>query len=187
MELHIKNMVCPRCIITVEKLLETLQLDYAGVALGAINLKQELSAAQLQALDQKLSGYGFSIITKPNEVLVEKVKNCIISIIHNQKGIQIKENFSGLIRAATGTDYSATSILFSASEGVTIEKYIILQRIERAKELLTYNDLTLGEIANVLGYSSPQHLSAQFRKITGLTATAFRKTGADHRVCLDSF
>lgn len=179
-------MVCPRCILTVEKLLGELRIKIAGVALGVVTLAQEITAAQLDELGQKLSSYGFSIIARPNEILIEKVKNCIVSIIHDKAGIRIKENFSELIRAATGTDYSTTSILFSASEGLTIEKFIILQRVERAKELLTYDELTLGEIAALLGYRSSQHLSSQFHKITGLTATAFRKSGQNHRVSLDS-
>lgn len=186
MELVIKNMVCPRCIIMVEKTLAAMRLDVENVLLGRVILRQVLSPAVYEELEHKLASSGFSILSERNEILVEKVKNCVISVIHSESRIGISENFSTLIREATGADYNATSVIFSATEGLTIEKYIILQRIERAKELLMYDELSLAEIARLLGYSSPQHLSAQFRKVTGMTATVFRKDGRALRFALDS-
>ncbi|RZM06996.1 MAG: AraC family transcriptional regulator, partial [Pedobacter sp.] len=119
------------------------------------------------------------------KILTERVKNIIIGIIHDTDGIHLKTNFSNIIQKETGTEYNTVSVIFSNLEGITIEQYIILQRIERAKELLIYDELTLGEIALMLGYSSLQHLSSQFKKVTGLTPTSFKSIKESKRLALD--
>jgi len=116
---------------------------------------------------------------------VEKVKNIIIEVIHGADEVDLTMNFSSLIGQKLHIDYNYISSLFSNTEGITIEQYIILQRIERAKELLVYNELTLSEISYKLGYSSVQHLSIQFKKVTGLTPSHFKSIKENRRKPLD--
>jgi AraC family transcriptional regulator len=186
MKLIIKNMVCKRCILIVRKLLEEMQLHADSITIGEAQLRESLSEMETVMLDRKLREQGFEILDDRKKILIERVKNTIIEIIHNVEGIHLRTNFSVLIAQATLTDYNTVSTLFSSQEGITIEQYIILQRIERVKELLAYDELNLGEIAETLGYSSLQHLSTQFKKVTGLTPTAFKKVKDRKRSALDT-
>ena len=180
MKISIKNMVCSRCVLVVRQELEKMQLTPICIQLGEAELEQELSKFQLKNLGERLAENGFELIGDRISIMVEKVKNIIVETIHSTEEIAIKTNFSDLIEKKLYIDYNYISSLFSNSEGITIEQYIIHQRIERAKELLIYNELTLSEISYKLGYSSVQHLSTQFKKVTDLTPSSF-KAVKDHK------
>jgi AraC family transcriptional regulator len=185
MLLYIKNMVCNRCKSAVRIELEKLGLHPVSVALGEVAIEEkELSASQVKVLSSALSASGFELIDDKRSKLIENVKNIVISSIHHAAE-KPSRNYSELIAQQLHHDYSYISKLFSEVEGMTIEQYIISQRIEKAKELLLYNELSLTEVAYQLGYSSPAHLSAQFKKITGLTPSAFKSQGFSARKELD--
>ncbi len=179
MTLFIKNMVCPRCIRSVGQLLENAGIEARQIRLGEVDLVAEPDEAQLSNLRQALQDEGFDLLDDRNRQLVLKIKSLIIEEIHHQAGKKPETmNFSDFLTRETGHEYSQLSKLFSSVESLTIEKYIIAQKIERVKELLVYDELSLGEIAWQTGYSSTQHLSNQFRQVTGLTPTQFK---AEHR------
>lgn len=185
MKLSIKNMVCNRCIMVVRQELEKMNLTPTHIQLGEVELKEDLSDIQISNLRDQLADKGFELLDDRKTMIVEKVKNIIVEVIHGRNEVDLKTNFSHLIQQVLNMDYSYISSLFSNTEGVTIEQYIILQRIERAKELLVYNELTLSEISYKLGYSSVQHLSTQFKKVTGLTPSHFKKIKENRRKPLD--
>lgn len=177
-------MVCDRCIMAVRQELEKLGLTYKHIQLGEIELSSQVSAAQLEAFSANLSAIGFELLDDKKSRIVEKIKTTIVSLIHrNEDELNLK--LSALLEEKLGLDYPYLSSLFSSVEGITIEKYTILQRIEKVKELLVYDELSLAGIADQLGYSSVQHLSQQFKKITGLTASEFRKLKEKNRRPLD--
>ena len=183
MELHIKNMVCPRCIMAVEQVFTDMGIRPERVQLGVVMFNKELTNKQLSDASDKLEALGFTLLEDARNQLVEKIKSTIIEHIHHQGESSVP--FSQVLSSALNRDYSQLSKLFSATEGTTIEHYIILQKIEKVKELLAYNQLTLSEIAYQLGYSSVAHLSAQFKKTTGLTPSRFRTTGTHLRKPID--
>lgn len=172
-KIYIKNMVCPRCITSVEGVLNELGYHVKDVKLGeaAVEGKIDLSEVK-QALEKR----GFELLEDKNSQLAEKVKTEIISIIHHEN-ISYHQNLSDTLSARIGIDYHILSHTFSAVEGITIEKFYILQRIEKVKELLQYNQHSLKEIAYQLGFSSVAHLSAQFKKETGLSPKQYKESG----------
>lgn len=184
MFLYVKNMVCDRCIMAVRQELENLGLAYQHIQLGEIELASQPSAAQLKAFSAKLSAIGFELLDDKKARIVEKIKTSIVSLIHRSDD-DLNLKLSALLEEKLGLDYPYLSSLFSSVEGITIEKYTILQRIEKVKELLVYDELSLAGIADQLGYSSVQHLSQQFKKVTGLTASEFRKLKEKNRRPLD--
>jgi AraC-like DNA-binding protein len=185
MRLFIKNMVCQRCMMVVRTELEKLDLHPVNVSLGEVFLEEkQLSKDQLEKLSVALHAAGFELIDDKRSRLIEQIKTFIIDIIH-YKEEQPQKNFSELISKHLHHDYSYLSNLFSEVEGITIEQYIINQRIEKVKELLVYGELSLSEIAFQLQYSSTAHLSNQFKKLTGFTPSEFRKIGANNRKPLD--
>lgn len=179
MKLYIKNMVCDRCIMVVKEQLNTVGLDYRNIQLGEVELKEDPALAKLAEFDQLLSGLGFELLDDRKAAMVNQIKSTIIKLIHNSDNEELNKKTSVILSEKIGKDYHFLSGLFSATEGVTIEKYIILQRIERAKELIMYNELSLNEIADSLGYSSVQHLSQQFKKVTGMTPSQFKQLKED--------
>lgn len=183
-KLYIKNMVCRRCMMAVERLLHELAIEPIAVGLGIVTLPRPLSAQERAELEVKLRELGFELIDGRRERLIEQVKSLVIELIHNENS-DLKVNLSDYLSERLHHDYHYISSLFSAVEGVTIEKYFIQQKIERVKELLVYDELSLGEIAALLNYSSVAHLSAQFKKVTGLTPSHFRAIGIDRRCPLD--
>ena len=185
MTLHIKNMVCNRCIKVVQEELENLGIIVKNVKLGEVELADKQNSLDLKKVAQVLKDNGFELLDNRKSQLIEKVKNVVIELIHQQDEVEINVNYSYLIHDKVGVDYHYLSNLFSSTEGITLEKYIILQRIERVKELLIYNELNLSQIADKMGYSSVAHLSAQFKKVTGLTPSAFKKLTGEHRKPLD--
>ena len=173
MKLYIKNMVCSRCKMVVKSVLENQGLIAIYVELGEVELPQQLSKSELLQTDMALKQLGFEIIDDHKSQMIERIKNAIVTLVHHSNE-HIKTNLSEFITSQVHHDYSYLSNLFSEVEGTTIEKYLIAQRIERAKELLVYNQLTLSEIADELGYSSVAYLSNQFKKVTGFTPTYFK-------------
>lgn len=184
MNLYIKNMVCNRCILTVRRELENEGLAFKNVQLGEVEFTHEPNKEQLEKLDERLKKVGFELLDNKKSQTVEKIKNVIVSLIHHSDE---KSNLkmSALLEKNLQMDYHYLSTLFSSVEGITIESYSILQRIEKVKELLMYDEKNLSEIAFDLGYSSVQHLSQQFKKITGLTPSHFKELKENKRKPLD--
>jgi AraC-like DNA-binding protein len=182
--LNIKNMVCPRCISVVKSIADAQEIGSLDVQLGEIILKQNLADTALKSFEMELNKNGFELIDSRNKQLVDKIKKCILTYVfelHNEK----RGNLSESITSKMDYDYSYLSNLFSSIEGITIEQFFILQRIEKAKELLSYDQLSISEIAFQLGFSSVHHLSSQFKKTTGITPSDFKITGVVDRKTLD--
>lgn len=177
-ELHIKNMVCDRCIFVVREEFNKLGFQPLEVGLGIVKLQEKLDNKKRSEISEMLISHGFELLDSDHSRLIERIKGSIIHKIHNGKNVDIKVNWSVLLGEELKQDYNFLSSLFSSVEGITLEHYIILQKIERVKELLFYDELTLSEISYKLGYSSVQHLSTQFKKVTGQTPTQF-KTSRD--------
>jgi len=178
-------MVCNRCITAVEAEFSRLGIMPLQVRLGEVELLQALTPDQHTELENRLTTLGFELLDDARTRLIEKIKTLVIEIIQQPEPFDTHFNYSYILSQRLNKDYSTLSRLFSEVEGKTIEKYIILQKIEKVKELLAYDELTLSEIAVRLGYSSTAHLSAQFKKVTGLTTQHFRKMGAKWRKPLD--
>ncbi len=183
MTLFIKNMVCNRCILAVRDILKGMNFPVTRIGLGEVELEKELNEKEKQLLKNKLETLGFELLDNSQQQLIEKVKSVIISQIQNTGNKPV--NYSELLSQTLNRDYSSLSKLFSATEGVTIEHYVILQKIEKVKELLSYDEMNLSEISYQLGYSSVAHLSAQFKKVTGLTPSQFKAQGIKLRKSLD--
>jgi AraC family transcriptional regulator len=183
--LYIRNMVCPRCIKVVRDELAALGLDVRSVVLGEVVLGgTDLPMDSIRAVLEK---NGFELIEDKRAKLIENIKHAVLKLVRNdyeKNPIRLKD--SEFIAREVGRDYHSLSSLFSSVENITIERYLILQRIEYAKELLKYGDLTLSEISYKLGYSSVQHLSSQFKSVTGMTPSQFRAMGPQHRHPIDS-
>jgi AraC-like DNA-binding protein len=184
--LFIKNMVCLRCIHTVHRLLKDAGLEVRNVVLGEVEFDGAVAPAVLGKLKEFLEKEGFELLDDKQSRLVEKIKTVVIRSIHHEDDFKpVTMNYSDFLARQTGYDYSSLSKLFSSVEGITIEKYIISQKIERVKEMLVYDELSLSEIAWRMGYSSSQHLSNQFRQVTGMTPTEFKNTHPHDRQHLD--
>ncbi len=182
----VKNMVCQRCVMAVESILEAGQLAFQKVTFGEIHLVDALSEEQKGYLKESLAKVGFEMIDSQTGGLVEKIKQLVIKRARNEvPDAERKIKLSLYLSDKVHHEYTYLSSLFSAVEGRTIENYFIEQRIEKAKELLIYDQLTLSEIAFELEYSSAAHLSNQFKKITGLTPTYFKEIGSVKRKALD--
>jgi AraC family transcriptional regulator len=184
MKLFIKNMVCPRCISAVEKTLSNLHVKPLQVILGEVSLVEELNKQQIELLKRELESLGFELLDDNRKQQIEKIKLIIINHIHHLEDDRFV--FSEIIAEELHKEYSQLSKLFSSTEGITIEQYVILQKTEKVKELLTYKQMNLSEIANRLGYSSVAHLSAQFRKTTGFSPSQFKAQGIQLRKPLDN-
>jgi YesN/AraC family two-component response regulator len=183
-KLYVKNMVCNRCKMAVKTELEKAGIEPLGVELGEITLAENPTAKQLDGLEKALNTLGFEIIDNQKSRLIEQIKTQIIKLVHyTDTSTPLK--LSAILTDHLYHDYSYLSNLFSAVEGTTIEKYYISQKIERVKELLVYNELNLSEIANLMGYSSVAHLSAQFKQVTGMTPSKFKSLQIHHRQNLD--
>ena len=177
MTLYIKNMVCQRCVQSVGEALSSVGLHANKIQLGEVDLQEEhISAEQMTKLDGVLEARGFERIDDRKARLIESIKNKVIKMIHHSDRVDRKYNWSTQLAEELRYDYNYLSNLFSGVEGITLEQYIIRQKIEKAKELLFYDELSLSEIADKLGYSSVAHLSAQFKKITGLTPSELKKS-----------
>lgn len=182
--LHIKNMVCNRCIMVVKSQLERLGLHPVSVGLGIAVLPGKVTDEDYQAVKESLEPLGFELIGDKKAQMAEQIKNAVIELVH-YRGNALKVNLSDYLTAKLHRDYSFLSKLFSEMTGTTVEKYLIAQKIERAKELLEYGELSLNEIADRLNYSSAAYLSAQFKSVTGVTPGRFRKMKENNRKPLD--
>jgi AraC family transcriptional regulator len=174
MDLYIKNMVCRRCIYAVEDITKKLDLKVVDVQMGLVKLATIPPKNVLTILSKELNTRGFELLDTIKTRLIERIKNTIIDKIHHAEIFDIKVNWSDLLSDQLNQEYSSLSNLFSSVEGITIEQYIIRQKIERVKELLFYDELNISEISYKLGYSSIQHLSTQFKKVTGHTPSQFK-------------
>lgn len=172
--LHIKNMVCPRCVKVVAEELNRLGHEVADIKLGLVELRAPITATQIQEIKVALDTNGFELLDDKKSKVVEKIKILIIEGIREGKFSDMNINLSQYISEHVHMEYTHLSSLFSALEGKSIERFMILQKIERVKELITYNELSIKLIADQLGYSSLQALSNQFKKETGMTPTAFK-------------
>lgn len=177
-------MVCNRCIMVVQNELDKLGLETNSITLGEVSFNNELTLLEKNKLQEALIPLGFELIDDKKSRIIEKVKNVIIDMVH-YKGDDIKTNLSDVLSNKLHLDYNYLSNLFSEVEGTTIEKYFIAQKVEKVKELLVYDELSLSEIAFKLNYSSVAYLSNQFKKVTGLTPSHFKKIGQDKRKPLD--
>lgn len=180
MKLFIKNMVCSRCKMVVETELAKAGLTPLSVELGEVEIAGEPTQGVLNNLDENLKHLGFEIIDDRKSRVIEQIKNAIVSLIHHS-GELLHVNLSDHLAEKLNLDYGYLSSLFSEVEGGTIEKYFIAQKIEKVKELIMYDELTLSQIANELGYSSVAHLSSQFKKQTGLTPSFYRTVKENKR------
>ena len=181
----IRNMVCNRCIMAVQNELNKLGVPVKNIRLGEVTLEKLLTPGERTQFSESLNQLGFELIDDKKSRLIERIKSVIIEQVLYQGKNGNKENLSELLSSTLQHDYSYLSNLFSAIEGTTIEQYHIAQKIEKVKELLVYDEMTLSEIADLLYYSSAAHLSNQFKKVTGLTPGHFKQIGLERRKPLD--
>jgi YesN/AraC family two-component response regulator len=167
--------------------LTALGIDVASIGLGYVETNSDLSVEEVEKVRVQLESDGFELIDDKKQGILESVKTILIDEIHHLKASKSAAmNFSSFLEAKTGYDYSYLSHLFSEQMGTTIEQYIIALRIEKAKELLSYGEMTINEIAYLLDYSSTAHLSNQFKKVTGETPSQYRSSQKEHhRITLD--
>jgi AraC-like DNA-binding protein len=177
-------MVCDRCKMVVQSELEKLGLNLLLVELGEVEIEENLSVNQKKVMSDRLEAVGFSLLGDKKSQVIEKIKTLIIELVRT-KNNDLRINLSDYLTHHLMQDYGSLSGLFSETEGTTIEKYFINQKIERVKELLVYDELTLSEIAHQLHYSSVAYLSNQFKKVTGLSPTNFKNSSENRRTELD--
>jgi AraC-like DNA-binding protein len=180
---HVKNMVCQRCILIVKNILASLEIE-ANVALGRIGLDKKLERSREHRLIENLRSVGLEIIEGRINGMIEDVKRSVRD--YQALGIDAQQfKLSSFVASRMPYDFGYLSDLFSKVEGITIERYFLLQRMEKVKELMSYDQLSLSEIAFETGFSSVHHLSAQFKKITGLTPSQYKVTSINNRQALD--
>lgn len=184
MKILIQNMVSLRCKLFVRAELEKLAIPYYSIELGEVILKELLPLKKKKELAAALHLAGLEIMDDKNVIIVEKIKNIIITMIHHSEEYP-NVNFSVFLTKKLNKDYHTLSELFSKTKGITIEHFIILHKIERVKELIMYNELNLSEISYKLHYSSVAHLSHQFKKVTGLTPSFFKGIKKKQRANLE--
>jgi AraC-like DNA-binding protein len=184
--LLVKNMVCRRCLLAVENVLRNTSIPFQTVIVGEIHLQENIAEEQYELLRSLLADIGLELIDNRMSGLIEKIKHLVIkkarTELNEEEG---KINLSTYLSQSLYHEYTYLSSLFSSIEGRTIENYYIQQRIEKVKELLVYNEMTLAAIAFEMDYSSVAHLSNQFKQITGLTPSHFRKIGSMKRKLID--
>jgi len=184
MKLVVRNMVCDRCRAVVARVLTDGGLAVRHVDLGEVELEREPSPEQMEAARAVLMAEGFELVDSREAATIARINAAIVKLVHHSEDasgrVKLKEHLSD----ALNREYSSLSALFSQVEGITIEQYFLLQRLERVKEVIKYDELTLSEIADRTGFSSVAHLSAQFKKLTGMTPSAFKAMGP-RRIPLD--
>jgi len=191
-KIHIKNMVCPRCIMSVREIFRKNGIEPADVNLGTVTLDTEAQDklasddALIRKIKRSLEELGFEMIDDKRMQIVERIRTGVIEYVHNPEN-QDKAKLSEYLQRKCLKEYSALSKLFTEIKGMTIEKYCILQKVEFVKELLFYGELSVSEIADMLHYSSVAHLSAQFKSVTGISPTRFRQMKDKPLTSIDSF
>lgn len=178
-------MVCPRCIISVKAILQDISIPINYIALGQVETAKKLTNDQTKLFEKRLNEIGFELLEPGKNALISKIKTVIIEQIHYPKN-SISVNFSTLISDQVHYEYSYLSRLFSSVEGITIEKFIARQKIEKVKELLFYDQKTLSQISHEMNYSNVAHLSSQFKKETGMTPSQFKTQTRPNRKSLDN-
>ncbi len=184
-KIQVKNMVCPRCINSVRNILTELDIPYNSIQLGEVELVDELSSEQKQTLNQQMNAIGFELLDDKESRIINSIKTFLVEMIHYDKH-QSNKNISEVLSKHAQKEYSTLSKLFSKVEGITIEKYIMYQKIEKIKELLSYDEMSISEIAFSLNYSSVSHLSNQFKKVTGISPSEFKKLNKKNRKTIDN-
>lgn len=184
MTLHIKNMVCPRCIEAVRQTLVRAGFCVEAVRLGEADIVDELSAEAKRMVSELLAPLGFELLEDRKSRIIEAMKNSLVALVHAQTVVP-DAKLSDYLAVKLGYDYKYLSNLFSETQGRTVENYFTALKIERVKELLVYDELTLGEIAFRLGFSSVAHLSARFKRVTGLTPSRYKRTCDRKRRSID--
>lgn len=174
--LHLKNMVCRRCVMAVEQIFSQLHLPFEGVELGEVRLTRPLTDEEMQQLSVALEAVGFELLSDKRAQLVEAIRLAVMDFL-NLPPAEQHDKLSAFLVNRLHQNYSTLSGLFSEAQGITIERFAILQRVEKVKELLVYDELSLKEIAFRLNYSSPAHLSAQFKQVTGMPPGEFKRMG----------
>ena len=184
MTIHIKNMVCNRCITAVEDVFRNSEIDFVSVNLGWVETSNDFSKNKLQKLNENLKKIGFEILEDASQKQIENIKKLILEKVQN---LDIDEDFllSKYLSEQLHKEYSNISKIFSQTENITLEQYFILQKIEKVKELLIYRELTLSQIADKLGYKTVQHLSQQFKKTTGFSPSQFQELKEKKRLPID--
>jgi len=185
LKLFIKYMVSIRCKMVVKSELDKLGLHYKMVDLGEVEIKENLSPEQREKLKAGLLRAGLELMDDKKAILIDKIKNIISEMVHYTDE-PLKINFSDFLSEKLDYDYTHLANLFSETTGITIEHFIIAHKIERVKELLLYDELNLSQISYLLNYSSVAHLSNQFKKVTGLTPTFFKKLKLKRTNTLDN-
>ncbi len=183
MKLYLKYMVSLRCKMLVKAELERLSINYKYVDLGVAEI-DEISKEKRDELNRVLMRSGIELMEDKKSILIEQVKNIITELVHYSEE-PLLVNLSDYLSDKLNNNYNYLSTLFMESQGITIEQFYIFHKVERIKELLIYNELTITEIAEQLHYSSVSHLSNQFKKITGLTPSAFKQIGEKRRKSLE--
>jgi AraC family transcriptional regulator len=183
MIIHIKNMVCNRCIMVVSGIFHDSGFGHADVKMGKVDVNDPISEDELANIHIRLRSVGFEIINSHTIQIIEQIKKATISYIYDKENQH--QNFSSYLADQLNRDYNYLSTLFSSVEGTTIENYMIKLKMERVKELLVYDEKTLSEISFELGYSSVAHLSGQFKRVTGFTTTNFKKMREQNRKSID--
>jgi AraC-like DNA-binding protein len=185
MKLYIKYMVSIRCKMLVKEELKKLGIRYVSVDLGEVEIMEDISEEQHGQIKTALLKSGLELMTDKRAMLIEKIKNAVVEMIHYTDELP-KINFSDFLSEKLDYDYTYLANLFSETEGTTIEQFILLHKIERVKEFIIYDELSLTEIAAKLHYSSVSHLSNQFKKITGLTPSFFKSLKHKRRSTLEN-
>ena len=177
-------MVCNRCITAVEDVFRNSEIDFVSVNLGWVETSNDFSKNKLQKLNENLQKIGFEILENASQKQIESIKKLILEKVQN---LDINEDFllSKYLSEQLNKEYSNISKIFSQTENITLEQYFILQKIEKVKELLIYRELTLSQIADKLGYKTVQHLSQQFKKITGFSPSQFQELKEKKRFPID--
>ena len=178
MKLTIRNMVCDRCKAAVERVLTEQGIAVKHVDLGEVELEREPTGGQMDTARTALRSEGFELVDGREATTIARIKAAIVKLVHHDGGLQGRVKLSEHLSGALNREYSGLSTLFSQVEGITVEQYFLLQRLERVKELIKYDELSLSEIADRTGFSSVAHLSTQFKKLTGMTPTAFKQLGS---------
>ena len=177
-------MVSLRCKMVVKAAAEELKIPYTTIELGFIEVNEKLSESVLEVFKKKLLSAGLEVLDDKKSILIEKIKNVVIEMVHYADEFP-KVNFSNYLSEKLGYDYTYLSNLFTEVKGTTIQEFIIMHKIEKAKELIMYNEMSIADIAYTLNYSSAAHFSTQFKKVTGLTPSFFKKLKKQREVDLE--